>query len=221
MLLALSRRFRGRDDGVVVICSFCWWRRSRSRRAKQRVHSEHSNGFSFVCERSWRLRCSSRANERVQVAQMCGRGLSVFGGGKAVAALGFRAGSTRGQSQYWHSRCGAAGAAQAPRAMSWGGWQPGRYIPFSLITPLVIAFATLDDVVRGMVGVVSRSGTGSRGRSGAVRASVDCYHATTMCGWVVEFLGDVRMGSGDRLASVRGETRTGNEGCSRRIFGRL
>jgi hypothetical protein len=116
VLLALSRRFRGRDDGVVVICSFCWWRRSRSRRAKQRVHSEHSNGFSLVWERSWRLRCSSRANERVQVAQMCGRGLSVFGGGKVVAALGFRAGSTRGQRvNYWHSRSSAAGGAAQRR----------------------------------------------------------------------------------------------------------
>lgn len=41
-----------------------------------------------------------------------------------------------------------------------------------------MAFAALDDVVRGMLGVVSRSGMEGRGRSGTVRASVDCYHAT-------------------------------------------
>lgn len=38
-----------------------------------------------MCDRSWRLRCSNRANERVQVVQTCGRGLSVLGGGKVVA----------------------------------------------------------------------------------------------------------------------------------------
>ena len=85
--LALSRRLRGRDDGVVVWCSFCWCRKSRSRRAKHREHSGHSNGFSLVCDRSWRFRCSSRANERWHVPQMCGRGLSVFGGGKLVVGV--------------------------------------------------------------------------------------------------------------------------------------
>lgn len=76
-----------------------------------------------------------------------------------------------------------------------------RNIPFSLITPLVMAFAALDDVVRGMLGVVSRSGTGSRGRSGAVRASSDCYHATTMLwvGWL-NFREQFVWGAGDRLA---------------------
>lgn len=38
-----------------------------------------------MCDRSWRLRCSSLANERVQVVQTCGRGLSVLGVGKVVA----------------------------------------------------------------------------------------------------------------------------------------
>jgi hypothetical protein len=85
--LALSRRLRGRDDGVVVWCSFCWCRNNRSRRAKHREHSGHSNGFSLVCDRSWRFRCSSRANERWHVPQMCGRGLSVFGGGKLVVGV--------------------------------------------------------------------------------------------------------------------------------------
>ena len=58
--------------------SFCWWRRSRSRRAKHRLHSGHSNGFSLVWERSWRLRCSRRANDLWQVPQTWGRGFSVF-----------------------------------------------------------------------------------------------------------------------------------------------
>lgn len=52
MPLADSRRFRGRDDGVDFWCSFCWCRRSRSRRAKHLAHSGHSNGFSLVWERS-------------------------------------------------------------------------------------------------------------------------------------------------------------------------
>ena len=52
LLAALSRRFRGLDDGVVVICSFCWCRSNRSRRAKHLAHSGHSKGFSFVCDRS-------------------------------------------------------------------------------------------------------------------------------------------------------------------------
>lgn len=64
VLLALSRRFRGLEEGVVVMCSFCWCRNSRSRRAKHLVHSGHSKGFSLVWERSCRLRCSNRANER-------------------------------------------------------------------------------------------------------------------------------------------------------------
>ncbi len=88
-LLALSRRFRGLEDGVVDWCSFCWWRSSRSRRAKHLVHSGHSNGFSLVWERSWRFKCSNRAKDRRQVVQTCGRGLSVFGGGKLGGALVF------------------------------------------------------------------------------------------------------------------------------------
>lgn len=80
MLLVLSRRLRGREEGVVVMCSFCWCRKSRSRRAKHLVHSGHSNGFSFVCDRSWRFRCSNRAKERLQVVQTCGLGLSVLTG---------------------------------------------------------------------------------------------------------------------------------------------
>lgn len=87
--LVLSRRllFLGRDEGVVVMWSFCWCLRSRSRRAKHLVHSGHSNGFSFVCERSWRLRCSNRANDLEQVPQTCGLGLSVLGGGKLPFVL--------------------------------------------------------------------------------------------------------------------------------------
>jgi len=41
----------------------------------------------LVCERSCRFRCSRRAKERWQVAQTCGRGLSVFGGGKLAGAF--------------------------------------------------------------------------------------------------------------------------------------
>lgn len=80
------RAFRGRDDGVVVMCSFCLCLKRRSRRAKHREQSGHSNGFSLVCDRSWRFRCSSRANDRPQVVQTCGRGLSVLGGGIFVLA---------------------------------------------------------------------------------------------------------------------------------------
>jgi hypothetical protein len=78
--LAEPRRFRGRDEGIEVWCSFCRWRSSRSLRAKHREHSGHSKGFSLVWERSCRLRCSNRANERWQVPQTCGRRLSVLGG---------------------------------------------------------------------------------------------------------------------------------------------
>lgn len=91
VLLALSRRFRGREEGVVAMCSFCWCLNNRSRRAKHLVHSGHSNGFSLVWDRSCLFRCSSRANDLWQVPHMCGLGLSVFGGGKMFAALGFRA----------------------------------------------------------------------------------------------------------------------------------
>lgn len=73
--------FLGRDDGVAVMCSFCWCLRRRSRRAKQRAQSGHSKGFSFVWERSWRFKCSSRAKDRPQVVQTWGRGLSDLGGG--------------------------------------------------------------------------------------------------------------------------------------------
>src|SRR4051794_36697918 len=79
--------FRGRLDGVVVMCSFCWCLSSRSLLAKHRVHSGHSNGFSLVCERSWRFKCSSLANDREQMAQTWGLGLSVFGGGNSFAGL--------------------------------------------------------------------------------------------------------------------------------------
>ena len=68
VLLVLSRLpFLGREEGVVVIWSFCWWRNRRSRLAKHLVHSGHSNGFSFVWDLSCLLRCSSLANERPQV----------------------------------------------------------------------------------------------------------------------------------------------------------
>lgn len=51
--VVLSRRpERGRDEVAPCWCSFCWCRSSRSRRAKQRVHCGHSNGFSLVWERS-------------------------------------------------------------------------------------------------------------------------------------------------------------------------
>lgn len=75
---------RGRDDAGLVMCSFCWWRSRRSRRAKHLVHSGHSNGFSFVCERSWRFKCSSLAKDLLHVPQTCGRGLSVLGGGNCA-----------------------------------------------------------------------------------------------------------------------------------------
>ncbi len=82
VLLVLSRRpFLGFDDGVVLACSFCWCRNNRSRRAKHRVHSLHSKGFSLVCDLSWRFRCSSLAKDLVHTVQTCGRGLSVFGAG--------------------------------------------------------------------------------------------------------------------------------------------
>lgn len=83
--LTLSLRpARGREDAGFVMCSFCWWRKRRSRRAKHLVHSGHSKGFSFVCERSWRFRCSSLANDLLHVPQTCGRGLSVLGGGNCA-----------------------------------------------------------------------------------------------------------------------------------------
>lgn len=63
------RPFRGRVLAAPCWWSFCWCRRRRSRRAKHLVHWGHSNGFSFVCDRSCRFRCSSRANERVHVVQ--------------------------------------------------------------------------------------------------------------------------------------------------------
>lgn len=85
--LALSLRLRGRADGVVDWCSFCWWRRSRSRLAKHRLQSPHSKGFSLVCERSCLFKCSRRANARWQVVQTWGRGLSVFGGGKLAVGV--------------------------------------------------------------------------------------------------------------------------------------
>ena len=73
------------DGGKAVKCSFCWCLKSKSRRAKHRVHSGQAKGFSFVWERSCRFKCSRRAKDRPQVAQTWGLGLSVFGGGK----LGF------------------------------------------------------------------------------------------------------------------------------------
>jgi hypothetical protein len=83
VLLVLSRLAPlCRDAAKAVMCSFCWCRNNRSRLAKHRVHSGHANGFSFVCDRSCRFRCSRRAKDRVHVAQTCGLGLSVFGGGK-------------------------------------------------------------------------------------------------------------------------------------------
>lgn len=48
VLATLSLRFLGRELGVVVIWSFCWCLSRRSRLAKHRVHSGHSNGFSLV-----------------------------------------------------------------------------------------------------------------------------------------------------------------------------
>lgn len=80
VLLVLSLR-RARDEGGVVMCSFCWCLNKRSRRAKHRVHSLHANGFSLVWERSCLFKCSNRAKDLVQVAQTCGLGLSVLGGG--------------------------------------------------------------------------------------------------------------------------------------------
>jgi hypothetical protein len=78
---------RGREDAGLVMCNFCWWRSNRSRRAKHLVHSGHSKGFSFVCDRSCRFRCSSLANDLLQVPQTCGRGLSVLGGGNCATPL--------------------------------------------------------------------------------------------------------------------------------------
>lgn len=79
------RALRGLDDGVVVEWSFCWCRNSRSLRAKHRVQDGHSKGFSFVCDRSCRFKCSRRANDLMQVVQTCGLGLSVLGGGNVEA----------------------------------------------------------------------------------------------------------------------------------------
>lgn len=87
--LVLSRLpFRGRGFVVPVWWSFCWCLNNRSRRAKHRVHCGHSKGFSFVWDRSWRFRCSSRAKDLPHVVHMCGRGLSVFGGGKGGFVAG-------------------------------------------------------------------------------------------------------------------------------------
>jgi hypothetical protein len=87
--VVLSRRaLRGRVVVAPCWCSFCWCRNSKSRRAKHLVHCGHSKGFSLVCDRSWRFRCSRRANDRVQVVQTWGLGLSVLGGGKLVVVGG-------------------------------------------------------------------------------------------------------------------------------------
>jgi hypothetical protein len=91
---ALSRRaLRGLAE-----VAFCWWsfwacRSNRSRRANDRAHCWHSNGFSLVCERSCRFRCSRRANARWHSWQTCGRGLSVFGGGKDGTGFAVSAGA--------------------------------------------------------------------------------------------------------------------------------
>lgn len=51
--VVLSRRaLRGRVEVAPCWCSFCWWRRSKSRRAKHLEHWGHSKGFSLVCDRS-------------------------------------------------------------------------------------------------------------------------------------------------------------------------
>jgi hypothetical protein len=89
VLATLSRLFLGLEEGVVVMWSFCWCRNKRSRRAKHLAHSGHSNGFSFVCERSWRLRCSKRAKHLWHVPHTWGLGLSVFGGEKLLEVLEF------------------------------------------------------------------------------------------------------------------------------------
>jgi hypothetical protein len=87
--VVLSRRaLRGRVVVAPCWCSFCWCRNSKSRRAKHLVHCGHSKGFSLVCDRSWRFRCSRRANDRVQVVQTWGLGLSVLGGGKLAVVGG-------------------------------------------------------------------------------------------------------------------------------------
>ena len=52
LVLSLREPALGRLLGVAVIWSFCWWRRRRSRLAKQRVHSGHSKGFSLVWDLS-------------------------------------------------------------------------------------------------------------------------------------------------------------------------
>ena len=46
------RPLRGRADGVVVECNFCWCLSRRSRLAKHLVHSEQAKGFSLVCDLS-------------------------------------------------------------------------------------------------------------------------------------------------------------------------
>lgn len=82
MPLVLSlREALARPDGAPVKWSFCWWRSKRSRRAKHLVHSGHSKGFSLVCDRSWRLRCSSLANDLAHAPHTCGLGLSAFKAG--------------------------------------------------------------------------------------------------------------------------------------------
>ena len=57
------------DGGMAVKCNFCWCLKSRSRRAKHRVHSGQAKGFSLVWERSCRFKCSRRAKDRPQAAQ--------------------------------------------------------------------------------------------------------------------------------------------------------
>lgn len=80
MILSVSPFLASLSVLFVLIpeCSFCWWRRTKSLLAKQRPHAAHWNGFSLVCDLSWRFKCSSLANPRVHVVQMWGLGLSVL-----------------------------------------------------------------------------------------------------------------------------------------------
>lgn len=77
---------------LLALWTVRWCLTSRSCREKQLVHLGHSKGFSLVWERSWRLRCSRRANDREHERQVRSFGLRTFlGRASARAVLSFSA----------------------------------------------------------------------------------------------------------------------------------
>lgn len=63
---------------LLALWTVRWCLTSKSCREKQLEHRGHSNGFSLVWERSWRFRCSRRANDREHERQVRNLGLRTF-----------------------------------------------------------------------------------------------------------------------------------------------